>query len=96
MKITKIIKGLKDGSILPREEALKKKAEEKEAAKAPTLLWSVADDDLDDLNARKGPMYIAAPKVFDDTSSFSLFIFDTIFFFLSFIFFFQNSLRLYM
>lgn len=63
MKITKIIKGLKDGSILPRAEALKLKKEAKEAEKAPTLLWSVADDDLDDLNARKGPMYIAAPKV---------------------------------
>ena len=63
MKVAKIVKGLKDGTILPRAEREKKKAEAKAAAEAAHLIWSAADDDLDGLDARKGPMHIAAPKL---------------------------------
>ena len=63
MKITTIIKGLKDGSILPREEQARRKAAAKQAKDAPHMIWSQADDDLDGLDARKGPMHIAAPKL---------------------------------
>lgn len=61
MKITQIIKGLKDGTIVPREEAERRKREALASASAPTLLWDPADTaSLDD---RKGPMHIAAPKM---------------------------------
>jgi ribosome biogenesis protein ERB1 len=63
MKVTKIMQGLKDGSIKPLAEQRRLKQEAKDVKNAPSLIWSPLDDDLDGLETRKGPMHIAAPKL---------------------------------
>ena len=61
MKVGKIMKGLRDGSILPLAEQARRAAEAKEQLTEARLIWS--NNDEDELYHAKGPMHIAAPKV---------------------------------
>ena len=61
MKVSQIVKGLRDGTIKPYADRMREQREAKKAVGEARLIWSA--DDEDELYHAKGPMHIAAPKV---------------------------------
>ena len=61
MKVTKIVAGLKNGTILTKEQREQRRAEKEEARTAVHMIWSAEDDEAEE--STKGPMHIPAPKV---------------------------------